>query len=199
MLHVDRAAGAAGHGDRLGYRLFLCPGLQVLGVPQVQAQWHAVPGGQVAVAEHLVQGDPDVVLGLFMDTQGSGPQVHVGQADQLGDLRVAGVVDADPEVCAVGRLVGRSAVVDRRPVLSGLDQEPVHGVVDAVHAQVGGNPVGHLVPLAVAGGRVGQDVDEARGHDEAAGVQRGPTGQGIEADPGDGVAVDSQVADGVET
>ena len=67
-----------------------------------------------------------------------------------------------------------------------------------MHAQIGGHPVGHLVPLAVAGRRVREDVDEARGDDETAGVQGGPTGQGFEADSGDGVAIDSQVADGVE-
>ena len=121
MLHVDRAAGAAGHGDRLGHSLFLGPGLQVLGVPQVKTEWYVVTGGQVAVAEHLVQGDPDVVFGLLVDAQGSGLQVHVGQADQIGDLCIGGVVDADPEVYAVGRLVGRSAVVDRGPMLGGLD------------------------------------------------------------------------------
>ena len=164
----------------------------------MQAQRDAVCRSQLAVAEHLVEGDADVVLGLLVDAQGTGPEVHLGEPHQLCDLRVAGVVDADAEGDAVGGLVGGAAVVDRGPQFGRPTQEPVDGIVDAVHAQVGRDAVGDLVPLAVSVRGIREDVDEPRSHHQAGGVQRGGTDQRVQADAADGVTVDSDVGHCVE-
>ena len=155
-------------------------------------------GGQLAVAEYLVEGDADGVLGLLVDAQGAGPQVGLGPSQELVDLGVGGVVDADAHGLAVLVLVGGAAHVDRWGVAGRPGQEALHCAVDAVHADVGGDAVGHLVPLPVAVDRVGEHVDEAGGHDQAAGVQRPTAGEGSVGDGGHGVAVDADVRHAVE-
>ena len=165
---------------------------------QVQAEGDAVCRSQVAVAQHLVAGEADGVFGLLVDAQGTGPQVDVGESHQLGDLRVAGIVEVDVDGGAMGVLVRGTAVVDRRSVFRSLAEEGVHRIVDAVHAQVGGHTVGDLVPLAVSVRGIREDVDESRSHHQAGGVQRRGTHQRIQADPADGVPVDADVGHGVE-
>ena len=134
-----------------------------------------------------------------MDAECSSPDVGVGTPDQLVDLGIAGVVDADTHVGPVAVLVSRPAVVDRRAVLGGPLEEPVHRVVDAVHAQVGGDPVGDLVPLAVAVDRVREDVDEAGSDDQAGSVQHGPPPQRSGRDGDHRVPVNTYVGHGVKS
>jgi hypothetical protein len=148
--------------------------------------------------EHLVESDTRDVLGLLVDAQCACPDVDVGEPYQLVELRVRGVVEVDLQGDAVAVLVGGPAVVDRWTVLRRQSQKFVHRAVDAVHAQVGRDPVGDLVPLAVAVGAIGEDVDESRGHDKAGGVQGRGADQWIQADPGDGVAVDSDMGHRIE-
>ena len=155
-------------------------------------------GGDPAVGHHLLEGHPDHVLGLLVDSDRPGQQVGLGPVGQLGDLGLGGVADVRSQRLAVFVLVGGSPVVDRRVVAFLPGEEVLHRVVDAVEAEVGRDAVGDLVPLAVAVGRVAQDVDEAGGHHEPGGINGRGARDRLEADARDRVAVDAHVGHGVE-
>src|SRR5690606_29399100 len=95
-------------------------------------------------------------------------------------------------------VVGRAAEVHRCPPGVPPPAEVGGRGVETVHAQVGGDAVGDLVPLAVAVGGVRQDVDEPRGDDVPGGVHDGPALQGTGADPGHPTAVHTHVDQAVE-
>ena len=198
VFEVDGTARATGHLDRLVEGLPLGARWVVLRVADVKTQGHGVAGGQLTVGDHLRGLEVDCVLGLLVDADRPCLQVGFGESQQFGPLVSDGPLDPDADVLAMLVMVDSPPVVDRGLERPGLGQELGHWVVEPVEAQVGGDPVGDLVPVAVAVRTVGEDVDEPWCDDQAGRIEGGPAGQRFEADPGHAVAVHPDMGQRIE-
>ena len=150
------------------------------------------------MAEHFVERDANRVFGLLVNSQCSSAEVDLGPTQEFIDLRISGIVETNAEGPAVFVLVRGASVVHRWSQLRGLRQVVLHRGVDPVHAQVGRDAVGHLVPLPVSVDGIGQDVDEARCDHQSSSVERPAARERAVGDLGNGVTVDTDEGDGVE-